>query len=449
LKLCYLLGHGALAVGLAALAVGVRADGGPVPDLPTMTRRLSLRDALAVAQASNVSVKQTQDDADAASATARSAQAQQGPNASATTYATAGDSSNLLTTSPGVVPQNLFAVPSRGFADQNLMVMVPIFTGGTLAGRAASARSLRAAAQAVVAGMRLSVSAEVTRAYADAALGDALVAVAQAQQTAEDEQVRITDEKVRTGRLAPVDLLREQAAQAAARQGVLAAGNNQAQALVTLRAALGLSQSAQITLTDNLDALAAAAPDLPGSLAAALSEATARRPELAAAAAQVQAAQAGVRGATGAYAPQVYGVAMGDASAGRNLGRAGYTIGLTASLPLYDGGQRRADVDAAKARADRAQADAQQVQQQVEQETVSAWLNWQTATAQVQTSRVGVTAAQQGYDLANLRYNAGKSTTSERLDALAALVRAQGAVAQAKSDLITARARLQASVGRF
>ena len=141
------------------------------------------------------------------------------------------------------------------------------------------------------------------------------------------------------------------------------------------------------------------------------------------------------------------GVAMGDASLGRDLQRAGYTLGLTASLPLYDGGQRRSEVDGAKARTRRASADARLAGLQVEQETASAWLTWQTAAAQVQAASLGVTAAQQSYSLANLRYNAGKSTTAERLDALAALVRAQGAFAQAQTDVVTSRAQLRAAVG--
>jgi len=443
LKNCCFLRHSVVLFGLTLLAAGAYAEGIPVSDAP---RTLSLRDALALAQVSNVSIRQRQADAEAASASARSTQAQQKPSVSTTTYGTIGDSSNILTTSPGVAPQNIFAVPSRGFADQNLMVMVPLFNGGSLAGRTASARNQAAAAQAGVAGVRLTVSAEVTQAYANAALGNALVAVAQAQQSAEDEQVRVTAEKVQTGRLAPVDLLREQAAQAEARQGVLAAVNTQAQALVTLRSLLGLPQSSALVLTDTLDTLAASPTNLPVTFTAALAEAK-RRPELIAVGAQVQAAQSGVRSAEGAYAPQVYGVAMGDASLGRDLQRAGYTVGLTASLPLYDGGQRRADVDAAKARAKRAEADAQQAEQQVEQETASAWLTWQIAAAQVQATVAGVAAAQQGYELANLRYNAGKSTTAERLDALAALVRAQGAFAQAQADVITSRARLRAAVG--
>ncbi len=447
MKTSYPLWGGIAALlGLTLLAAGAYADV-PAPDAQASARRLSLQEALALAQVSNVSIRQRQADAEAASASARSAQAQQKPSVSTTTYGTVGDSSNILTTSPGVAPQNIFAVPSRGFADQNLMVMVPLFTGGSLAGRTASARRQASAAQAGVAGARLTVSAEVASAYALAALGNALVAVAQAQQSAEDEQVRVTAEKVQTGRLAPVDLLREQAAQAEARQGVLAAANAQAQALVTLRFLLGLPQSSALALTDTLDTLVAAPSNLPVTLAAALAEAK-RRPELIAANAQVQAAQSAVRGAEGAYVPQVYGVAMGDASLGQGLQRAGYTLGLTASLPLYDGGQRRADVDAAKARAERARADAQQAGQQVEQETASAWLTWQTAAAQVQATAVGIAAAQQGYVLATLRYNAGKSTTAERLDALAALVRARGAFAQAQADVIMSQARLRAAIGQ-
>ena len=442
MKTCCFLRRSAALLGLALLAAGTYAD---VPALDAV-RSLSLRDALALAQVGNVSIKQRQADAEAASASARSTSAQQKPSVSTTTYAAVGDSSNILTTSPGVMPQNIFAVPSRGFADQNLMVMVPLFNGGSLAGRTASARNQAAAAQVGVAGTRLTVSAEVTSAYANAALGNALVAVAQAQQTAEDEQVRVTAEKVQTGRLAPVDLLREQAAQAEAQQSVLAAVNAQAQALVTLRFLLNLPQSSALVLTDTLDTLIDSPSNLPATLAAALAEAK-RRPELIAAGAQVQAAEAAVRSAEGAYTPQVYGVAMGDASLGRDLQRAGYTLGLTASLPLYDGGQRRSDVDAAKARTERARADAQQAEQQVEQETASAWLTWQTAAAQVPATAAGVAAAQQGYTLAALRYNAGKSTTAERLDALAALVRAQGAFAQAQADVVTSRARLRAAVG--
>ena len=444
----------ALASALVASAlvflpgVAPAADTQVLPDPPTVSSaRLSLPEALAVASANNPTLKQAQADADSAAAAARSAEAQTKPSLSTTTYGTVGDSSNILTTSPGVVPQNIFAVPPRGFADQNLMLMVPLLTGGRLGSSVTAARRQGEAAQFSAQASRLTVVESVTESYANSALQQALVAVAQARLTAEDEQVRVTQEKVNTGRSAPVDLLREQAEQADARQALLAAQNSAALALVNLKTAMGLSQESSIGLVDSLDGLSVPGGTLSATLQDALRQAEAHRPELAAAQKLVEAAQAGVGAAKGAYSPQVYGVAMGDAMAGQDVGRAGYTVGLTASLPLYDGGQRRADVDGAQARLDRARADSLQARQQVDQQVASAWLTLQTATAQVQAASAGVEAAQEGYDLATLRYNAGKSVTAERLDTLAALTRAQGTLAQAKAGLVIARAELLAALG--
>ena len=160
----------------------------------------------------------------------------------------------------------------------------------------------------------------------------------------------------------------------------------------------------------------------------------------------MNASRAAVRDAQGAYTPQIYGVAMGDAmTVGK--GTTGYSVGLTASLPLVDGGQRRADVDVAKAQLAHAAAEQQVVQQQITQDVAAAWLNLQTAIEANTDAAVGVAAASAAYSLADLRYNAGKSVAAERLDALAALTRAQGNSAQALADLLTARAKLQQAIG--
>ena len=436
-----------LAASVLALLAGA-AHTQTMPEPPVINSvPLSLREALTVAAADSPALKQAQADADSASASARSSGAQTKPSLSTTTYGTVGDSSNILTSSPGVMPQNIFAVPPHGFANQDFMLMVPLFTGGRLGGAAASARRQSEAAALSVQAARLTVTEAVTEDYANAVRWEFLVDAAQARLTAEDEQVRVTQEKVGVGRLARVDLLREQAEQADARQALLAARNDAALALIALKTTLGVSQTSRLTLSDTLDGLAAASPG-PITLQDALLQADAHRPELAAARYQVEAAQAGVGAARGEYAPQVYGVAMGDAMTGAGVGRVGYTVGLTASLPLYDGGQRRADTDGAKARLDRARADALLARQTIDGQVASAWLTLQTAAAQGQAAAVGVAAAQQSYTLADLRYNAGKSVTAERLDSLSALTRAQGALAQAKTDLVIARARLQAALGR-
>lgn len=436
-----------LVVVLSAVPSSGVANAQAAADLPTLNNpKLSLAEALGVATSNNVALRQMQADAAVADASTRGALAQTRPSVSTTTYATTGDSANILTTAPGVMPQNIFGVPPRAFADQNLMLMVPLFTGGKLRNNVTAARKQGEAAGLTVQASRLTVTEAVTENYANAALQQALVDVAQARLTAEDEQVRVTQEKVNVGRSAPVDLLREQAEQADARQALLAARNGAALALVNLKTALGVSQESQIGLSDALDSLPGATA-LPASLEDALHQADVSRPELAAAQRRIEASQAAVNAVRAEYAPQVYGVAMGDAMTTQSAGRLGYTVGVTASLPLYDGGQRRADMDAAKSRLERARADALQARQQVDKEAATAWLTLQTATAQVQAATAGVTAAQEGYELATLRYNAGKSVTAERLDALSALTRARGTLLQARAAAVSARTQLQAALG--
>lgn len=431
---------------LGAFAVCVPPVSSQASEVPTVRQTLSLSQAVTLALANNLTVRAVGAEADAAAAQVRSTRAAQRPGLSTTTYATVGNSGNIFNTSPGVGPVNLFSVPSRGFVDQNLMLMVPLSTGGRLRARTEAAQGQAQAAVLSDQATRLSVVRDVTLAYHTALLRQALVAVAQAREDAEDEQVRVTQAKVDTGRLAPVDLRREQAEQADARQAVLAAQNDASLALVDLKTVLGMDQASPLTLTDTLDSLAAQTVRLPASLDEARRQAAAR-PEIAAAQHQVEAARAGVRDAREAYSPQVYGVAMGDAMTEAGGGRLGYSVGLTASLPLADGGQRRADVDAAKARLARAEADAESVRQGVAREVSAAWLTQQTAHAQVDAAQMGVAAAHEAFDLATLRYNAGKSVTAERLDALAALTRAQGTLAQAKADLLSARTRLLAALG--
>lgn len=417
-----------------------------IPAPPTVNRKLTLDDALALAAANNVSLKQSRADVDIAVAASRSAKAQTRPGISTTTYGLLGDSNNIAASSPGVAPQNYFGTPARGVLDQNLVLMAPLFTGGKLSGQASAAMAQSRAASFTLAQTRLMIRESVTEAYDKALLQDELVNVAQSRLTAEDEQVRVTQERVNTGRAAPVDLLREQAEEATAKQGVLAAQNDKAIAIIDLKTVLGISQASEITLTDTLDSLSAVPQGAPQSLQEALRIAEANRPDLAAALAQVDAARGSARTAAGAYSPQVYALGMADASSiGGGQGRLGYTVGVTASLPLYDGGQRHADVDAAKARLSRAQADAQSVRQTVDQEAATAWLNLQTAVQQVETARAGVTAAQQAYDLATMRYNAGKSVLAERLDVLTALTRAGGELAEARAAVADARARMAAT----
>ena len=417
--------------------------------LSAQTLTLSRADALTLAARQNPANKAARADADAAEADAKAARAGEKPALSATTLATTGDSNNIFPSAPNVMPGNLFGLPPGRYADGNLMLMVPITTGGRLQSRTNAARNLADAMGLTATATTQTTARDAALAYDAALLQNALVNAASARLDAELEQIRVTGERVKTGRSATLDLRREQVEEADARQSLLAAQNDAALALVNLKTVLNLSQTEEIMLTDTLETLASKSETLPETLADAQKRAAANRPELAAWARQTDAARAGIRQAQSAFAPQVYGVAMGDATTtSRDGNRSGYTVGVTVSLPILDGGQRRADVQSASAKLARAEADSETVRAAVARETATAWLALQTAKAQRDAADAGLTAATEGYALAVQRYDAGKSLAVERLDSLAALTRARAAVARTLAALLDARAALQKAVGR-
>ncbi len=440
----------AVAIGFLLSAVqppvsaqsGSSASGASALDgLPVIAARLTLSDAIHLADENNVSLAQVRAGSESARADSERAKAALSPSISTTTYATTGSESSIVTSAPGAMPQNIFGVPRNGYADQDLTLMVPLTSGGSLQKRAAGAAGTAKGAMLDVDASRLLLRKAVTEAYANVLLQNALVTSARSRVTTDEEQVRITQEKVNTGRLAPVDLLREQAELADAQSGAAQADATLEMALVDLKLTLGVSQTSTIQLTDTLDMLLAGPSQSPppATLADAIHAAMKNRPEIAAAQQRVNIASALVSAARGEFSPQAYAVGMADAAGGQGMrGQTGYTVGLAASLTLYDGGARKADVSSASAILDRARADARAAEQTVERDIAKAWYASAAVQSQVASAHAGLIAAQQGYFLADLRYNAGKSTTAERLDALGALTRATGILAQAKAAQVNA-----------
>jgi outer membrane protein TolC len=407
---------------------------------------LTYRDALLFAMHNNLDIKIAEGNVKSSTAGASVSKTQLQPSLSATTYGAYGDSANVLTSSPNVSPQNIFVAPAGAFADQNFTLSIPLFTGSKLQKQSLSSRLGLKSAEFTASDSQLATAETVIEDYANAALDKQLIESAQARLDSENEQVRITGQNVTQGHSAPVELLREQAEQSDATQALLAAQNNEQLALVALKDVLGVSQLSTIAVSDNLDILAGEMP-IPSSLNAVMTAARTTAPALQSASYAALSAAADTAAAKSSFEPQVYGVVMSDSTVMRGPSHSGYTIGLAASLPLYDAGERQDQVDQAKAKQEIAADQVKKIRQQIESASASAWWNVQSASAEEESAAKGVTAAQQSYTLADLRYNAGKSIAAERLDALAALVRVQSTLATAKVSLIIAKAKLVQAIG--
>lgn len=413
-------------------------------DRPQQNGPLTLAQAIQIGLRENLMIRAANADVRAAGEDTRIARSQTRPQLSANTYLSFGDSNNILYTAGNVMPANYLSVPSQGFADQNLTLMAPIYTSGRLQEGVKAALQRERAVILDAGGVRAEIALRITDAYYRALLGLENVKSAQARVEASLDLVQTTQALFDAGKGLESSVRRVQAEQADAQRVLTTARNTQAKALLDLKAAMGVRLDSDVTLRD---ALTFTVPT--GDLAAQLADAARLRPELLAVRSRALAAQSQTRSVRGSQGPQVYGMAMADGFTSHPQGtREGYTVGVVFSLPLIDGGQRRAESAQARARQDRANAEASDMELRVGVEVQEAWLDVQTAAENYHTAQSALVSAQSAYDVTALRVQNQKGLLVEQLDALATLTQARGNVAQALYDHRIADARLARAVGR-
>lgn len=409
-------------------------------------------DTLSLDQAVDVALRLRPEQVAAQAAVARDAagvrqmQAAGRPGASVTLAGVTGNVPMIYTTVPSVMPTFYSVEPSGTVGDGNLMVMAPLSTGGRIGADVSAARSTLWATQARQAQESTLVARSARQTFLKALLaGDAFQvwqdSFAQAQRAVTDAQAQF-----RAGRTARVDLLRAQAQLAEVTQSLNTAHGERDASLSELRAALGLPQDTVLSLDDHVDV-----PPPPPSVADLRTRAEADRPDLQAARRDVDAAKARLAAARARYAPQIYAVGMAQGQADVSpptTVMGGSSVGVVASLPVLDGGERRAEVDAAAADERRLEAEAERVRQQVDLDVTESWQRLTHRYPNVALSEPAVESAEEGFRLATLRFQAGRGIQLQVLDALTTLVRARLDRLQARYDYAMAEADLLYSLGR-
>lgn len=444
-KRSFILSYALAATLATTVQTGTQASAQALAqDRPPIRGPLSVRQAIEMGLRYGLDVRAMQAEAQAAQEETRAARAMTRPQVSANTYLTTGDSPNMVPSSPGVLPSSALMVPPRAFADQNLALMVPLYTGGRLGSLVRAASERERAAQASVGEEQAATALMIRDAYYRALLADEMIKVAEARVNAAQELVRNAQAQFEAGKGIEASVHRAQAELADAQRMRTSAQNDRAKMLLELKATMGVRLDSEITLSDTL----AFMPPT-GDVEASLAEAARHRPELQAARARLAATGAQVGAAKGSLQPQVYGAAMADAFASRAM-RSGtaYTVGVTISLPLFDAGQRRAEVAQARAMRARAEAELRNTELRVANEVRQAWLDVETAAQNYRTAQAALQAAQSAYEVIALRVQNQKGILVEQLDALAALVQARANRAQALYEHSIAHARLLRAIGR-
>jgi outer membrane protein TolC len=283
-------------------------------------------------------------------------------------------------------------------------------------------------ARAYLAGLR--AEAAYTSAAANLTLSEALVALAESQR----------DAGTGTG----IEVTRARVQQANDQQRLTVADNDRSRAILQLLRAMGLRLSIPVRLTDTLRF----EPVEAGELQALLDSASATRASLKAQKQHEEVARLSVSTVEAERLPTVS--AFGDyGGIGRHsigLERT-HTVGVSVTIPLFDGGRRKARVEDSLAQYRSEQIRTRDLEEQVELEVRLALESLQSARIQVETAREGLALAEDEVEQAQRRYQAGVAVPLEVTDAQARLARARDNQIAALYSYNLARLELAAARG--
>ncbi len=339
------------------------------------------------------------------------------------------------------------AIVGSGQAGLQAAWEVDLF-GGNRASRSAAGERL-AGAQAQWHDARVSVAAEVANQYYTLRTCRQLETVTRADANSRAETARLSELSRDAGFTAPATaaLARASAAEASAR-----AIQQRSRCVLDTKALVALTAIDEPALRDLLGAATTAA--LPRSLTVSSvpAELLAQRPDVFAAEREVAAASADVGAANAARFPRLSLQGSVGRSGLRLNGEASelstWSVGpLAISLPIFDGGRRRANIEAAQARYVEAaalyRAQARNAVREVEQALVSLEATAER-TVDVQTSVAGFQASFNGTEA---RYRSGLASLVELEDARRQLLAAQTAEASLQLERMNAWVALYRALG--
>jgi outer membrane protein TolC len=326
----------------------------------------------------------------------------------------------------------------------------------------------------------------VYNAYYGVLRADAYVGVQQEAIAAAQEQLRVADAQYRAGTLAEFDVLRAAVQVENLRQQLVTAVKNTSLARAQLLNAIGIDPNTSVnveavplpspppvppivptpsalaegtapptltpTATADLGEPSVLPTDIPLDLPTALAEAYDARPEVQNAANAVRTAERNVDLARRGKRPDVSlngQYLFTPDVAGFSANKKSWSLNAQLNIPIFDGGLTRARVDESKSDVEAARNALEQSRQAVGLEVRTALLNLQEANRNRQTAAANVVQAREALRIAQVRFQAGVSTTVEVTDAQSALTQAQNNQVNADYDYLGAEAQLRRALGRM
>lgn len=300
---------------------------------------------------------------------------------------------------------------------------------------------------------RRAVSVTLIAQVADAWLGlreaEERLHLAQTSESSQRESLRIFTRRFEVGAASLLELTQVETLLTQAETLVV----QMRQQRDTRRLALGILLG---DLSDDATAMDTSAP-LDGNLLAPVapglpSDLLTSRPDVVTAEHQLQSANADIGAARAAFFPRISLTAFGGSASAeldhlfRDANRA-WSFAPSLSLPIFDAGRRRADLDLAEVRKNLAVVHYEQTVQNAFRDVADALSAQHWALQQVEVQRRALATQRERARLSRLSYEHGASSFLEVLDAERNLISAEQQLVQTRRALLSGRVALYAALG--
>jgi outer membrane protein len=417
----------------------------PTPPAPPPSqiagRTLTLEECIAIALEAQPRIQATLADYAAARYRVNQALAPLLPQLSGQVSTIRSHGTVIVTNAAGA---NVATIQNRQMGDtflaQVLLSQVLFDFGKTLAATDA-ARKLAEVAVEDVELQRQLISLTVKEAYTNTLFSQRLIRVQEQAQERAELNLRSAKGFFEVGTRPKSDVARAEVDVANAKLDLIRARNALRSAIVALNTAMAIDVDTPTQIVDNLvyQPVTLDRPQLRG-------DSLRQRPEYRQAKLRAAAAEAIERQTFRNFFPDISGTgAYGGTQKDLNES---WSLGLSLSWSIFDGGNRIARYQEAKANLEGARARVKSTELDIVQNVEQAEIFVEETQERILAAQTLVASAQENFRLAQGRFDAGVGTILELTDAQLALTQAQNTESQALADYRISLARLDRAVGR-
>jgi outer membrane protein TolC len=357
-------------------------------------------------------------------------------------------SSDIFPPPPGVDPFDQFNDPSA-YTNWNTQLLLewPVYRGGGhMYGKRAAIAQLESSELALRA-VHNNLAFSVSSAYYEILKCRNSISVAEESVRRLQAHLDIAKARQENDVALRSDVLRVEVRLAEAKESLEIARNNLARAESRLNLAMGKPITENLTLAGN-ELSEVFSRQFDTTLEELIRRAHRKRSEIEAIDRNVEALEYSVRAARADYYPHVDAFAHYDVDT-ENFSDSddSWTIGIGASLSIFDGFLTRSNVRSAQAQLREAEARKRQMMLQIEMDVKNSHLAKSEAAARVDVLEESVSEAEEALRIVSARYAEGLALVTDLLDVEVALTNTRLRLVSAQYDYMIASAGLDRAVG--